>query len=133
MKVKKYLIMILLVFVLIGAVSANEDNGSISDNNIVTDDVLCASSDDVQNVNVADSNVGNVSDNMLLASSNESDILGYPAYPEDSFHALQDLIDASGDSLTLDKDYKYYDRYPREYDELSDSPYAEGINIKKKV
>ena len=97
MDIKKYLIIIFIFFLVIGAVSANEEIGAIDDNK-ATDDILSISSDDIQNANVVDGNVGNVSDS-ILANSNDKEIL---TYADDSFTALQALVDASETQVSLD-------------------------------
>ena len=114
-----------------GAVSASENVTDTSTNNdAVTGDVL-ASPDNSQTSSVADSNnnnnnnVGNVTN---VTKNNNSNLLSSPNTgghvlnaPDDSFTALQTLINgaASGSTLTLDKNYKFYAD--------SDSAYLNGI------
>ena len=121
----------MLVFILMGAVSASENvTDSSTNNNAVTGDVL-ASPDNSQASSVADSNknVGNVTN---VTKNNNSNLLTSPnngggsvlGAPDDSFTALQALINAaSGSTVTLNKNYKFY--------ASDDSAYINGITINK--
>ena len=122
----------MLVFILMGAVSASENVTDTSTNgDVVTGDVL-ASPDNSQVSSVANSNVGNVTN---VTKNNNSNLLSSPnngggsvlGAPDDSFTALQSLINgaASGSTLTLDKNYKFYADY--------DSAYVNGILIKNQL
>ncbi len=136
MNKNKILVLVLLIFILMGAVSASENVTDTSTNNdAVTGDVL-ASPDNSQTSSVADSNnnnnnVGNVTN---VTKNNNSNLLSSPNTggnvlnaPDDSFTALQTLINgaASGSTITLDKNYKFYAD--------SDSAYVNGINITKSI
>ena len=123
----------MLIFILMGAVSASENiTDSSTNNDAVTGDVV-ASPDNSQTSSVANSdnnNVGNVTNvtknntnsNLLTSPNNGGgDVLGAP---DDSFTALQSLINgaASGSTLILDRNYKFYADY--------DSAYVVGVLIK---
>ena len=99
----------MLVFILMGAVSASENVTDTSTNgDVVTGDVL-ASPDNSQASSVANSNVGNVTN---VTKNNNSNLLSSPnngggsvlGAPDDSFTALQSLINSASPGSTVSSD-----------------------------